>query len=262
MINFFKYNSNGNDFIIIDETDKSYEFSKKIIQKLCSRQFCVGADGLVLLQNSKKADFKMKIYNSDGNEANMCGNALLCLVKFIYDNIKKKDFFLIETKAFIYETVIKNDEVSFKSDFPKIINENNQIIIKNLNLNFPVIDSGVLHGVIFFENIDNLDVYNLGKKIRYSKLFLPDGINVNFCEKRNENEIKVRTYEKGVENETYACSTAALAVAWQIYRKTNVKKFLILHFKGGKIMINIDKNGLELFKKPNFAFSGTVNVFD
>ncbi len=260
--NFFKYNSNGNDFIIIDETKNSYNFSKEIIKKICSRQFGIGADGLVLLQKSEKADFKMKIYNNDGLEANMCGNALLCIVKFIYDSIVKKSKFLIETKSSIYETFVENKSVSFRSSFPKIVSENNQIILESLkNLNFPVIDSGVLHGVIFFEKIDNLDVFNLGKKIRYSKCF-PEGINVNFCEMINDKEIKIRTYEKGVEDETYCCSTGALAVAWEIYRKKNIKNTLTFHFKAGNVVVSIDKNGLKLNNKPNFAFKGSTNFFD
>lgn len=258
--NFFKYNSNGNDFIIIDDRNKSFNLQKEVIQKICSRQFCVGADGLVLLRNSNNSDFKMKIYNSDGLEANMCGNALLCLVKFIYDNIVKKDFFLIETKASVYETFVEKDLISFKSEFPEVVKENCRIKVQNLSLNFCVIDSGVLHGVIFLENIDKIDVLRLGRQIRYSDSFLPGGINVNFCEVLNENQIKVRTYEKGVENETYCCSTGALATTLAFYKKKSIK-FLTLHFKGGKVFIDIDKNGLKLTQKPNFAFRGSMKLF-
>lgn len=261
-LEFFKYNSNGNDFIIIDETKKSFNFSPKKIQTICSRQFCIGADGLVFLQPSDKADFKMKFFNNDGYEANMCGNALLCITKFINDNIVKKERFFIETKSAVYETFSGKGLVSFKADFPKILSENNQLAIDSLNLVFPVIDSGVLHGVIFFDNVDELDVFNLGKKIRFSKNFEPQGINVNFCERITESEIKVRTYERGVEDETFCCSTGALAVAYDVYRNTNINKSLHLYFKGGKITINHEKNGLIISNNPVFAFKGYSNFFD
>lgn len=258
---FFKYNSNGNDFIIIDETKKSYDFSKEMIQKVCSRQMCIGADGLVLLQKSTRADFKMRIFNSDGLEANMCGNALLCSIKFIYDNLLKEKKILIETKSDIYETFVENDIISFKTNFPKVLSVNNHIVIDNFMFNFPVIDSGVVHGIIFLEKIDNLDVFNLGKKIRFFKSFLPYGINVNFCEKINESEVKVRTYERGVEDETFCCSTGALAVAWEIYRNSNLKAPVNLLFKGGKIVVSKEENGLKLTKNPNFAFKGLCKLF-
>lgn len=264
MINFdfFKYNSNGNDFIIVDETKNFYNFSQDFIKKLCSRQFSIGADGLVLLQNSKNAHFKMKIFNSDGLEANMCGNALLCINRFIYDHIVKQSKFLIETKAAIYETFVDEACVSFKSEIPKIISENNEIVIDSLKFNFPVIDSGVLHGVIFLDKIDNLDVFNLGKKIRNFKSFLPQGINVNFCEKISENEIKIRTYERGVEAETLSCSTGSLAVAFEIYRTKKIKVPLNLFFRGGKISISIEDKTLRLTNNPSFAFKGSTNFFD
>lgn len=260
-LNFYKYNSNGNDFIIVDETLNQFDFSKETIQKLCSRQFCIGADGLLLIQKSKKAHFKMKIFNSDGLEANMCGNGLLCSIKFINDHIVKKSTYLIETKSNVYETFVENDLVGFKTCFPKIIKESNEIILKNLKLNFPVIDSGVLHGVIFFDKIENLDVFNLGSEIRYLKCFLPEGINVNFCEKVSDSEIKVRTYERGVENETFCCSTGALAVASVVYRKSKIKSPLNILFKGGTILIDYDDSSLKLMKNPTFAFQGITNIF-
>jgi diaminopimelate epimerase len=258
---FFKYHSNGNDFVIIDNRNHFFSFQKKIIQEICSRQFCVGADGLILLEDSKKADFRMRIYNSDGFEASMCGNGLLCLVKFINDNVMKKDFYNIETNAAIYEAFVEKS-ISFKAKFPKILNENCQVVLGNLKFDFPVIDSGVFHGVIFLKNLNKINAVEIGRKIRFMKNLFPMGINVNFCEIINDREIKVRTYEKGVENETYCCSTGALAVSFAFYRKKNIKNPLILHFKGGKVEISIDNEGLRLTQKPIFVFKGSLNLFD
>jgi len=261
-LEFFKYNSNGNDFIIIDDRSSSIKAHKKNIQKLCVREFSIGANGLIFLQNSQKADFKMKIFNSDGIEANMCGNGLLCLVKFISDFIIKKDSYLIETKSDVYHTFIDKKNVSFLSKFPKFLKENYLLNLQTTKHKMQIINSGVFHGVMFLNDVDNINVYKEGKKIRFYKDFSPTGINVNFCEVISDNEIKVRTYEKGVENETFCCSTGAIAVAWAYYNLKNLKQELKLHFKGGKINIVYEKKGLKLSSRPVFAFRGFSKSFD
>ena len=268
-MDFFKYNSNGNDFIIIDDRKESLDsfFSKKVkdlkknIQKLCSRQFCIGADGLILLKNSKFADFKMMIFNSDGKEATMCGNALLCLAKFINDFIEKKIEIQIETKAGIYQTYLKDGLVSFISKKPQILKTDYKIKIDSTNFNFQVLNSGVFHGVTFLKNFENIDVFQMGRKIRYLKDFHPIGVNVNFCEILSANEIKVRTYEKGVEDETYCCLTGAVAVCHSL-KKLVDRNELVLHFKGGKVLAQFQNDLLKLSTKPFFAYKGSISSFE
>ncbi|NGX28343.1 MAG: Diaminopimelate epimerase [Candidatus Anoxychlamydiales bacterium] len=277
-MDFFKYNSNGNDFIILDDRKDSIEsfLSKpfnlsgkkrqtkkesqiaKNIQKLCSRQFYIGADGLILLQTSKVADFKMKVFNSDGFEADMCGNALLCLAKFIHDFIDKKNEILIETKVALYKTYLKDSFVSFTSKKPKILKTDYKINIESKNLNLQIVNSGVFHGVTFVDNIKDIDVFKMGQKIRYLKDFAPHGVNVNFCEILKKNEIKVRTYEKGVEDETYCCLTGAIAVANAYKRKKDVAT-LLLHFKGGNVIVQFENDLIKLSTKPFFAYKGLIS---
>ncbi|NGX62871.1 MAG: Diaminopimelate epimerase [Candidatus Anoxychlamydiales bacterium] len=277
MLDFFKYNSNGNDFIILDNRKFLFDDlldKPEIIQKLCKKEFAIGADGIIFLHLSNTADYKMQIFNSDGYLADMCGNALLCLVKFINDHIKKQRSLMIETKACVYETFFDKKQVSFRSKYPQVINENMHLDVDGNSFDLQLINSGVLHGVIFIKNIENIDVFKLGKKIRNFKQFLP-GINVNFCEIINETEIKVRVYEKGVENETLCCSTGALATAYSYFllkdkkiqrkyflRKKNLRKNFLqkvfLQFIGGKIQIEFEKDHMLLTGLPNFAYKGQV----
>ena len=277
MLDFFKYNSNGNDFIILDNRENSFDdFLDKpeIIQKLCKKEFSIGADGIIFLHLSNTADYKMQIFNSDGYVAAMCGNALLCLVKFINDHIKKQRSLMVETKDFVYKTFIDQKYVSFRSKYPQVINKNVKIDVDDNSFDLQLLNSGVLHGVIFIKNIENIDVFKMGKKIRNFKQFLP-GINVNFCEIINETEIKVRTFEKGVEKETFCCSTGALATAYSYFllkgqkiqrkdflrkiflRKKNLQK-VCLQFIGGEIQIEFEKDHMLLTGIPNFAYKGQI----
>ncbi len=262
MIKFFKYNSNGNDFIILDDRDQKFDYLSKnpqIIKKLCTRQFFIGADGLILLQKSLVANYKMRIFNSDGTEAFMCGNGLLSLIKFIYEFIDKNSSNLIETKVGIYNTFVDENSSSFKSKYPKVLKENIKVYVDDIEYDLQMLNSGVFHGVIYSKNIDKIDVFKIGRKIRYLKIFEPSGINVNFCEMVDKKKIKVRTYEKGVENETFCCSTAALAVSYNYFLKNKNIKNLILQYKGGEIKVFFEKNEIELISKPVFAYEGYFN---
>ncbi|NGX34301.1 MAG: Diaminopimelate epimerase [Candidatus Anoxychlamydiales bacterium] len=264
MKEFFKYNSNGNDFVILNNLDHSLNFiakNPKRIQKLCVREFSIGSDGLILLQRSNLADFKMKIFNSDGSEADMCGNGLLSLVKFLSDFIDKRNEILIETKAGIYKTFIDEKKISFRSKLPKILKENMKISVDGSIYDLQMLNSGVLHGIIFIKDIEKIDVFRLGKKIRFLKEFEPSGINVNFCEVIDRDKIKVRVYEKGVENETLCCSTGALAISYSHFLKNKRKsiKNLLLQYRGGEIKTNLEKDEITLTSKPTFAFRGYVD---
>jgi len=177
----------------------------------------------------------MKICDSDGFEAFMCGNGLLSLVKYIFDFIDKKHSYLIETKAGIYKTFIDGKKVSFKSKLPQILKESMKICVDDGSYDLKMLNSGVFHGVIFVKNIDRIDIFKTGKKIRHLKEFAPSGINVNFCEVINETKLKVRTFEKGVENETLCCSTGALAVSYSYFLKNKNIKDLVMQYRGGEI---------------------------
>lgn len=215
---FSKYVGSGNDFILIDNRNLSFPSDNKLwISKLCHRQFGIGADGLILLENSKTADFKMRIFNSDGSEAEMCGNGIRCFYQFLQEVTEISDSQTVETKAgHIYlEKSLDGDHSDVKVSMlpPSDIKWNLKVKIDSEEITLHSLNTGVPHVVIFSESINNLDLKKLGSTIRHHPLFQPKGTNVNFVEILTNNEISIRTYERGVEDETLACGTGATAAA-------------------------------------------------
>ncbi len=204
-IQFHKYHGAGNDFIVIDNRNPVFDKSDRCtVKKLCDRRFGIGADGLMLLQGHPDLDFEMIYFNSDGNEGTLCGNGGRCIISFAkYLNIidDKTRFMAIDG---VHDGVIKTKEyVQIKmSDVKKI-----EALGKDFFLN-----TGSPHYVVFCNNLKDLDVYEEGRKIRYNDKFYNEGTNVNFVEK-DGNNLFVRTYERGVEDETFACGTGIVASA-------------------------------------------------
>ncbi len=250
---FSKFSASGNDFVVVDNRFKKFLFTKAIIQKICDRNFGIGADGLVFLEDSKLYDYKMKIYNSDGSLADMCGNALLSLSKFIKE-IDNKSSYIIETKRSFYQTGFLDDKVFFISKNPKIIKMNQLLNLKNEQVKVHIIDSGVLHAVLFLDEIDNIAIDEQSAEIRRN---LKNDANVNFVKIKN-NKVFVRVFEKGVEKETLACGTAALAISRVVKNIYNLKDPVNLFFKGGKYQIYFDnlKEQVKFIGFANCIFKG------
>lgn len=242
---FYKCHNLGNDFILF------YDIDYKLIdiKKLCSRKLNIGADGLIFLKKLKN-NYKIKIFNKDGSEASCCGNALFCSFKFIYEKLSKN------SKKVIIKTLSKKaigikekDKISFYISPPKVLDRFSKKIDKKL-LDFILIDSGVPHLVTFVKEIDDLDINYLSQKI---KKFCKD-VNIDFAKIEKE-KISVRTYERGVEEETYSCGTAAIAVA----KAHNFKKTTI-SFKYGNINVFFKNNRLKISSKPKIVFKGDLNI--
>ena len=233
---FWKYSGAGNDFILIDDREQTFPIDKTLISNLCRRKISIGADGLILLQHSSLADYRMRIFNADGSEAEMCGNGLRCLVKFILQVADIKALYTIETLAGIHTARYNADDVIVSMTPPSKIIWNQKI----LGYKVHTINTGVPHATIFLDDIDNIDLNTIGKEIRYHKKFQPDGINVNIAKKLPNNTIKIRTYERGVEQETLACGTGATAVALTSKLKppisilTHSRDTLIINFSNNK----------------------------
>lgn len=203
-IHFHKYQGTGNDFIIIDNRGLTFDRADHaLVKQLCDRRFGIGADGLMLLQQAGGYDFEMVYYNSDGNESSMCGNGGRCIAEYarVLGLVKNKAFFLATDGE--HEAAVKPGFISLKMNDVKTV---------ELGAEYSFLNTGSPHYVAFVNDVEQYDVNGKGKKIRNSARFIAEGTNVNFVEKKY-NELFVRTYERGVEAETYSCGTGVTAAA-------------------------------------------------
>jgi len=212
---FVKMSGTGNDFILIDHRKKlmAREVMPEFVRLVCRRRFSVGADGLIFIENSEKADFRWQFFNADGSEAEMCGNGARCAARFAYMNGIAPAHMRFETLAGIVEANVADLNVSVLMTPPKDFKLDVEIDCKGKQVLLHSVDTGVPHAVVFVDNYDKVDVCRLGSMIRHHKRFRPAGTNVNFVMPMGEGKFKVRTYERGVENETMACGTGAVASA-------------------------------------------------
>ena len=190
-----------------------------MIRKLCHRQCGIGSDGIILLEHSERADFRMRIFNSDGSEAEMCGNGLRCLGFFLKELNIPGDSFLIQAMERQFSIKILAKRVQIHMGLPRQAEFNKKISVDAEAYTCDFLNTGVPHTVIMSDNIESVDLANVGRKIRYHPCFSPHGTNVNFVSFPNENSIHVRTYERGVEQETLACGTGATAAAIAVGRQ-------------------------------------------
>jgi diaminopimelate epimerase len=217
-IEFTKAVASGNDFVIMEGVrPSSFVLRPSRVKEICDRKFGAGADGLLLLENSKRADVRMRIFNADGSEAQMCGNGARCAA--LYRSLQSRPcgcgplMLNIETKAGIIEAKVSGENVKIKLTEPRGYHPQVAVEINGRELKMYSINTGVPHAVIFVEGIEHIDVSSIGRQIRYYECFAPAGTNVDFVEAVDDDTIKVRTYERGVEDETLACGTGAAASA-------------------------------------------------
>jgi len=220
-INFTKMVASGNDFIILRPLGSPAPGLRELARKICDRKYGIGADGMLLLEKSKRADIRMRIFNADGSEAEMCGNGARCAALYANSLPDRHAGKLpisnsqleIETKAGIIAAKVHGDNVKIKLTDPKDLKLNIPIKVNSRLLRVNFINTGVPHAVIFSEGLDEMDVFNLGRAIRFHKRFNPTGTNVDFVEISGRNSLAIRTYERGVEDETLACGTGSVAAA-------------------------------------------------
>lgn len=241
-LTFSKMEGAGNDFILADNRRGKIAARIAVAKKLCDRKRSVGADGLILVETSKKADLRMRIFNPDGSEAEMCGNGVRCLGKYVVDQrIVKKNQFSVETPAGIIHVHVNKDIVKAQMIEPKELKTRFSIPLDGKSIELSYINTGVPHAVQIVSAVEGIDVDELGRKIRTHKYFAPRGTNSNFVAvDKKKNHIDIRTYERGVETETLACgtgSTAGALVASVLYGlkspvsvKTSGGEFLKIYF--------------------------------
>ncbi|MBU1727266.1 MAG: diaminopimelate epimerase [Candidatus Omnitrophica bacterium] len=246
-IDFTKMVASGNDFVVV-EGDKvnsrlhprqvRSQCYKMLARRVCDRKFGIGADGLLILERSKKADVRMRIFNADGSEAEMCGNGARCTALWVKSKIKnnKSKRLKIETVAGIIEAQVDKANVRIKLTSPHSVKTDLPIKVGNRSLRVNFIDTGVPHTIIFVEGLEKIVIDDLGREIRYHKAFSPKGTNVNFIEVLNNDSIKIRTYERGVEAETLACGTGSTAAALIFALRAGLKNTVNVHTKSGEIL--------------------------
>lgn len=257
-INFCKYNGAGNDFIVIDNLDDSLQLTESQIITLCNRNIGVGADGIILLNSSDLTDFEVLHYTSDGNLGSLCGNGSRCAVSYAYKNniISKKVIF--EAYDGKHEAEVINDE---------LINMQMKLNSKIIKNDYGIwLNTGSPHLIVETTNTDDLDVKNVGKSIRYNDFFKNEGVNVNFVEKVSDNVFKIRTYERGVEDETQACGTGstASAICMNYLGNTNANE-IKMKCQGGDLEVKFtnsyDKfSNISLTGPAKFVFEGVIEV--
>lgn len=239
-IDFYKMSGSGNDFIIIDNRSHGVDETglHDFIVNVCRRKMSVGADGLILVEDVEGADFKWRFFNSDGSVAEMCGNGARCVARFAYINHIAGPNMSFETEAGIVHAQIAEDQVKIKMTDPSDIKTDYPLELKGNSISVSSLNTGVPHVVIETDRIEDVNVLETGKEIRFHDRYAPAGTNVNFVEHAKDNIIAIRTYERGVEGETLACGTGAAAGAIVMARKLKIKSPIrVLTRSGGYLNI-------------------------
>lgn len=233
-IHFSKYQGTGNDFVIIDNRDGSVSLTNMQIAFLCDRKFGVGADGLILLGTATGYDFSMSYYNQDGTEGTMCGNGGRCLVQFAHDHgILKEKYFFIAIDGPHEAKIENNGWIHLKMSDVNAVETGGDFFITN---------TGSPHYVQLVNRVESFDVVESGKAIRYNERFKEDGVNVNFIEFQKDH-LFVRTYERGVENETYSCGTGVTAAAITTHLNQIGEHHVCIQTLGGELAVSFNNLG-------------------
>jgi diaminopimelate epimerase len=267
MLRFTKMNGAGNDFILIDNRTGDIHLDRSGIARLCDRHRGIGADGILLLEKpTNRADFRMRYFNADGGEAEMCGNGARCFARFANRVAGGNDKMSFDTQAGVISAELASNLVKLRMTEPTDLRLKVKLPVANENKTVHFINSGVPHVVIPVARIENVDVRLEGAAIRHHKMFSPNGTNVNFIEKREPNKIAIRTYERGVENETLACGTGIVASALIFAATENTIGPIHVIARGGdelQVAFERVEDGflnVTLTGPAEFVFEGTIEI--
>ena len=278
LISFTKMNGIGNDYIYIDCFKEKFtpDDAKKYSPILSNRNYSIGADGVILIMPSDIADVRMRMFNADGSESEMCGNGIRCVAKYAYDKgISKNNPMKIETlrgvldaKLFIKDGEVDSVEINMDSPIldglkiPTTINKN-PIIDEPINIdgkifNFTAVSMGNPHAIIFTDEIDNIDIKYIGSYIENSNIF-PNRTNVEFVEVINRGEVKQRTWERG-SGETLACGTGASAVCVAGFISGRTDNLILNHLLGGDLILTYENNKIFMKGEARYSFEGVIKL--
>ncbi|RDC64726.1 diaminopimelate epimerase [Adhaeribacter pallidiroseus] len=256
-VTFYKYQGTGNDFIMIDNRELFFDADNyALIAKLCERRMGIGADGLILLQNREGYDFEMVYYNADGRPGSMCGNGGRCTVQFARQlNVIQEKAFFLAADGDHYATIDSQGQVSLKM---------NDVVQVETGTDYYFLNTGSPHYVQFVDALDQFNVFAEGKLIRYNDRFKAEGTNVNFAQLQPEPQLFVRTYERGVEDETFSCGTGvtatALAASYQ-----GATSPVSIRTLGGNLQVAFEATAtgftnIYLIGPAQYVFTGTITV--
>ena len=267
MLRFTKMNGAGNDFVMIDNRAGQVRLAPDQIVRICDRHGGVGADGILLLERPQNgADFRMRYYNRDGGEAEMCGNGARCFARFANQVAGAGEAIRFETPAGIIGARLDGDSVTLEMGEPKDLRLNIELAANGQKESLHFINSGVPHVVVPVPTVETVEVHQRGQAIRRHEKFQPAGANVNFLEKRGPNAIKIRTYERGVEAETLACGTGVVASALIFAATENVPGPIWVTVRSGaELSVDFTKDGdrfsdVKLIGPAEFVFEGTIEI--
>lgn len=267
-LEFIKMNGAGNDFVLVDNRDGSVELSREQIARVCDRQRGVGADGLMLLVPcaSGKADWAWQFYNSDGSDAEMCGNGARCFARYIERVAGAEDGLTFETIAGVIQAEFNGERVTVNLTPPEDLQMGAEIELSTGKTAVHSLNTGVPHAILFVPDADQAMVQQIGREVRFHEHFAPAGTNVNFVQVLEPGHIRVRTYERGVEGETLACGTGVSAAAMISSRVHGFESPVQVQVQGGDTLnVSFSSNGdgfgdVHLEGPADFVFSGKIEL--
>jgi diaminopimelate epimerase len=267
-LRFTKMNGAGNDFVMLDNRDRALQLTNDEIARVCDRHRGVGADGLLLVEPAENgADFRMRYYNADGGEAEMCGNGARCFGRYVnhlHDNSLQKIAF--ETLAGVISAEFIGNQVRINMSTPHSLRLNDSLPVAGETLTVHSVNTGVPHAVVFVDDLAGTDVRKLGAGLRYHEAFKPKGTNANFAHVLAPGSIAIRTYERGVEDETLACGTGMVACALIHHQLTGIASPVKVLVKGGdtlEVGFDVTADGytnVTLHGPADFVFTGEVTL--
>ena len=261
MIEFCKMSGSGNDFILIDNRDASLAVGDLVsfVKRVCERKVSVGADGLIVIESSDRADFKWRFFNADGSEVEMCGNGGRCAARFALLNGIAGENMRFETVAGIIDAEVRGDIVKIRLTEPHTLVMDDRIEVAGQPLSVHSVNTGVPHVVNFVEDdLEGFDVFNTGRAIRYHEHYRPTGTNANFAAVVDNHTLRVRTYERGVEGETLACGTGSVASALIAAQKGFVESPVDVRVQSGETLRIHFERTAEGFTKVYLEGKATV----
>ena len=264
-LSFTKMNGAGNDFVMLDNRSLQHSLDKAAIARICDRHRGVGGDGLIAVEPATDgADFKMRYYNADGGEAEMCGNGARCFARFASRVSGKTGAVKFETLAGVIGAELIGDNVRLSMSKPHSYAAPTELDVAGEKLTVHFLNTGVPHAVVFVQDLENTDIAKLGRALRYHPHFAPKGTNANFIGELPGGGISIRTYERGVEDETLACGTGLTAAAILWARKTGAASPVSVLVRGGDtLQVGFETDGdgwknVTLTGPADFTFDGQV----